>query len=158
MNNHFSYFYSRYPSFNSKNQLTNNYFFTFFFCIIYYFYYYCIVMQYNCFNCVVFYTHPSYHLFYSRHSSYNSHSRSHSQDSMYDVRGGGSSSNSSNNYPPAASSMPVHPDVKFINLPFFSVIDVLVKPTSLGNDFKCFVLNCIEEKINLNFCLSNLNQ
>ena len=75
----------------------------------------------------------------SRHGAYNSHSHS-SQSSMYDTRSGGSNSNSSSNsYTTGTSSMPIHPDVKFINLPFFNVIDVLVKPTSLG---KCPLFIC----------------
>ena len=30
-----------------------------------------------------------------------------------------------------ASAMPIHPDVRFISLPFYDVVDVLIKPTSL---------------------------
>ena len=29
-------------------------------------------------------------------------------------------------------AMPIHPDVTFITLPFYDVVDVLIKPTSLG--------------------------
>jgi len=32
----------------------------------------------------------------------------------------------------AASAMPVHPDVRFIGLPFYEVLDTLIKPTSLA--------------------------
>ena len=38
--------------------------------------------------------------------------------------------------------MPVHPDVRFINLPFAELQDVLIKPTSLGNFsfiFICYI-------------------
>lgn len=55
-------------------------------------------------------------------SSYNSHSSS--SVSRYDSH--------TSIHPPTQSSMPIHPDVKFIILPFFNVLDVLVKPTSLG--------------------------
>lgn len=30
------------------------------------------------------------------------------------------------------NAMPIHPDVSFIPLPFYDIIDVLIKPSSLG--------------------------
>jgi len=73
----------------------------------------------------------SRHSGYSSHNSHSQHSHSSISQNSYD-RNSSSSNSSSNHYSTATSSMPIHPDVKFINLPFYSVIDVLVKPTSLG--------------------------
>lgn len=39
---------------------------------------------------------------------------------------------------PCHDGMPVHPDVRFINLPFAELQDILIKPTSLGKEHHDF--------------------
>ena len=36
-----------------------------------------------------------------------------------------------------SNSVPIHPDVRFIKLPFYDIVDELIKPTSLGM-LSCF--------------------
>ncbi|XP_066917300.1 E3 SUMO-protein ligase PIAS2-like isoform X2 [Clytia hemisphaerica] len=67
---------------------------------------------------------------YSMHRSSSSYKHS-SQNALSSSSSQKGSSSSGNNYSTSTSSMPIHLDVKFIDLPFYNVIDVLVKPTSL---------------------------
>lgn len=56
-----------------------------------------------------------------------SHDQSRSMQSLYD--------GAPNIHP--GNSVPIHPDVRFIKLPFYDIVDELIKPTSLGM-FSCF--------------------
>lgn len=123
----------------------------------------------------------------SNYNSQNSHSQhTHNSHSMVPSNASIYNSNTSNNstsYSTVTTNVPVHPDVKFITLPFFRKLDELVKPTSLVqktlrgyqdmhvvfhltpyqtnliNNSRCYIKSAMDYgvQIQLRFCLAEVS-